>query len=258
MEQRTAEWFAARAGKITASRFKDVLGKLKTGAPSEKRNTYMWEVVLERITKSAAEHFAGTAAQWGEDQEQGGIMAYEAATGAMVEKVGFIVHPDHPNVGGSPDGRIGSEGGVEVKCPFNSIYHLQTIVGGMPPEHMPQVQGLMWVTGATWWDFVSADPRLPEPYNLYVERVERDEVFIETLEIEVVAFERDIVRTLARLGIGEAPPPDLTITDEVQALLQIDKAKDDGAAAAVLELCNKQPWYPRAVAAYKERFQQQQ
>jgi hypothetical protein len=190
--QHSAEWFAARCGKVTASRFKDVLAKLKNGSPAEKREAYLWELVIERIMGRAADHFASAAMQWGTDQEMHARMAYEAHTGAIVDEVGFIAHPSLADVGGSPDGLIGEDGGFEAKCPFNSANHLSTILSGMPPEHIAQVQGLMWLTGRKWWDFVSYDPRLPAPFDLYIERIQRDEEFIKTLHEEIVSFLADV------------------------------------------------------------------
>lgn len=197
--QRSAAWLAERAGKATASRFKDVIAKLKSGAPAKARADYMWELVIERLTGMASDHFAGAAMQWGQDQELSARMAYEARTGALVEDAGFIRHPTLANVGGSPDGLVGDFGGLESKCPFNSANHLQCFLDGMPGEHMPQVQGLMCVTGRAWWDFESHDPRLPKPYDTYIERVARDEEFIGRLEGELVVFLGDVESTLARL-----------------------------------------------------------
>jgi predicted phage-related endonuclease len=199
--QGSGEWLRERAGKVTASRFKDVLAKKKDGTPMQKREDYLWELVTERLTGSAADHFASTAMQWGSDNEALARMAYEAQTGAMCEEVGFILHPDHEGVGGSPDSLIGMDGGWEGKCPFNSAVHLQTILGGMPEEHRAQVQGLMWITGRAWWDFTSYDPRLPAPFDLYVERIPRDDAFIEKLAEEIDAFQKDVATMMARLAM---------------------------------------------------------
>ncbi len=198
--QGSSGWFAARAGKATCSRFVDVLAKLKTGAPAKARETYKWELVVERVSGAVVDHFTGTATQWGTDQQGNAIMRYEAHTGAMVEEAGFIPHAHINNVGGSPDGLIGLDGGVETKCPFNSAIHLQTFLNGMSEDHMPQVQGLMWVTGRKWWDFLSYDPRLPEPYDIYVERIVRDSDYILNLAEEVDSFLAEVQKTLDQLG----------------------------------------------------------
>jgi hypothetical protein len=198
-EQGSAAWLRERAGKITASRFQHVIAKLKNGNPAQKREDYLWELVVERLTGAASDHFTSTAMQWGTDNEEGAERAYAARTGAIVERAGFVLHPSMEGVGGSPDGLIRNDGGIEIKCPFNSAIHLRTILDGMPEEHKPQVQGLMWITDRAWWDFVSHDPRLPEPLDTYIQRIPRDPEFIAMMAREVVAFRADVDAMLARL-----------------------------------------------------------
>lgn len=202
--QGSAEWFKERAGKVTASRFKDAMDKLKKGGYGSKREGYKWELVTERITGFAVDHYASTAMQWGTDQEPVSRMAYEARTGLMVEEAGFILHPDIPTVGGSPDGLIGDDGGVEYKNPFNSAVHLACFIDGMPDEHRPQIQGLLWITGRKWWDFVSHDSRMPEPYTLYIQRILPDPEFIAEMETHVRAMLADVDATLAQVIQGAA------------------------------------------------------
>lgn len=196
--QGTEEWRVARAGKVTASRFCDVMAKIKTGEAASRRD-YRWEVLTERLTGIPVEGYSNRAMEWGTNHEAEAREAYEAETGELVDRVGFITHPDHPMVGCSPDGLIGKDGGQEIKCPFSSVVHVQTIKGGMPSEHRPQVQGTMWITGRTFWDFVSFDPRMPEHLRLYVERIKRDEEYIAQLAAEVVKFEAEVARDLAGL-----------------------------------------------------------
>ena len=200
-EQGSAAWLYERVGYCTASRFKDVIDKLKSGKPGAKRQTYLMELVVERITGQPQDHFASTAMQWGTDCEPRSRMDYEARTGSIVEEVGFVKHPTLPMVGGSPDGLIGEDGGFESKSPYNSAVHLSTILeAAMPEEHLPQVQGIMWITGRKWWDFQSFDPRLPEPLNRYVQRIERNEDYIKQLEQEVIAFLAEVEAMLKRLA----------------------------------------------------------
>lgn len=198
MIQGSPEWYAARAGKITASRFCDVLAKIKTGESASRRN-YRWELLTERLTGQPVEGYSNKAMEWGTAHEAEAREAYEAETGALVERVGFLIHPDHENVGASPDGLVGKDGGCEIKCPFSSVVHVQTLKGGMPPEHRAQVQGTLWVTGRAWWDFVSYDPRMPEDLRLYVERVKRDEAYIDELAAEVLRVDAEVARDLESL-----------------------------------------------------------
>lgn len=199
-EQGSAQWFADRCGKATASRFNDVVAKLRNGAPAKARDDYMWELVIERITGAPSDHFTNAAMMWGMENEMAARMAYEAHSGAMVEAAGLLLHPTIQNCGGSPDGLIGDDGGLEIKCPFNSAIHLRTVLDGMPEDHVYQVQGNMAVTGRAWWDFVSFDPRLPDGLSLYVQRVERDDVMCKRIEVEVMAFLQEVDALAAELS----------------------------------------------------------
>lgn len=198
-KQGSAAWLFERVGKVTASRFCDVLAKLKNGASAKAREDYLWEVVIERITGAPTDHYTNAAMLWGLENELAARMRYEAETGAMVEAAGLIPHATLEGVAGSPDGLIGNDGGIEIKCPFNSAIHLRTVLDGMPEEHAAQVQGNMWVTARAWWDFVSFDPRLPPPLDLHVQRIERDEAYIAALAKEVALFLADTDALLARL-----------------------------------------------------------
>ena len=205
--QGSGAWFYERCGFVTASRFKDVLDFTKAGKPGAKRTAYLWEVVIERLTGQPADHYSNAAMEWGTEQEQHSRMAYEAATGRMVEETGFIKHPTLPMVGGSPDGLIADNGGWESKSPFNSAVHLATVLDGMPADHMPQVQGLMWITGRAWWDFTSYDPRLPAALQMYVQRIERDDEYIVNMEGEIIKFQAEVAALLAKLTPKESAAP---------------------------------------------------
>lgn len=196
MDQRTTEWFAARLGRVTASRVADVIAKTKTGYSTSREN-YAIELALERITGQRAESFNSAAMQWGTDTEPEARVAYEAHTGALVDEVGFIPHPSIEMAGASPDGTVAADGLLEIKCP-NSMTHLRTIASGKPdPRYIPQMQWQMACTGRAWCDFVSYDPRFPADCQLFVSRVQRDAKQITELEAEVVKF-LDEVETLVR------------------------------------------------------------
>jgi putative phage-type endonuclease len=195
MKQGTPEWLAARLGHVTASRFSDVLAKGK-GITREK---YLIQIVCERLTGLSQPEYVNGAMEWGTEQEPFARMAYEVKTQAIVQEVGFIKHPTMARVGGSPDGLIGDNGGVQIKCPSSHV-HIATIRNGMPSEHRAQVQGEMAVTNRTWWDFVSYDPRMPEPLQLYIERIKRDDDYIEQqLVPAVLAFLREVDEVIAEL-----------------------------------------------------------
>lgn len=199
-EQRSPEWHLERAGKFTGSKFVDVLARNKrTGEPLKAYDDLIWQIVVERMTCQAVDGPSGYALQWGSDVEPFAREAYELETGNMVNEVGFIAHPDYPFAGASPDGLIGMDGGLEMKCPKSSGIHLERFLNGVPEEYVPQIQGCMWVTGRKWWDFVSYDPRMPESHRLLCIRVERDEVFIERLEKAVIEAEARAVELMEKI-----------------------------------------------------------
>jgi hypothetical protein len=95
------------------------------------------------------------------------------------------------------------DGLVEIKCPWNTANHIETLLNGMPAEHIPQLQGQMWITGRQWCDFVSYDPRMPAELQLHVQRIQRDPSFIADLEAKVTSFLQQVgtqVEALRRLA----------------------------------------------------------
>lgn len=186
-EQGTAEWLALRAGKVTASRVADVIAKTKTGAGASRAN-YMAELIAERLTGEPAEKFVNAAMAWGTEKEPEARALYEFLTDAEVTQVGFVPHPTISDSGASPDGLVGTEGMVEIKCP-NTATHIETLLGQVvPAKYITQMQWQMACTGRQWCDFASYDPRMPDSMRLFVKRIERDEQFIETTSQEIVAF----------------------------------------------------------------------
>jgi putative phage-type endonuclease len=185
--QGTDTWLSERAGCATASRFADVLATIKTGEAASRRG-YRMQLVTERLTGNPVTGYTNAAMMWGTEQEPFAREAYEAESGAMVMQTGFIKHSAIPWCGASPDGFIDADGLVEIKCP-ESTTHLEWMEGGkVPAKHVPQIQGQMWVTGRTWCDFVSYDPRFPPNLQLFIVRINRDEDYIKTLDKEVKEF----------------------------------------------------------------------
>jgi putative phage-type endonuclease len=208
-EQGTESWFADRLGKVTASRLADVLAKTKTGY-SASRTNYMTQLVLERITQTKAESYSNAAMEWGTEQEPFARAAYEAHTGQMVEEVGFIPHPDIEAAGASPDGLVGDDGMVEIKCPSSStalevwLTHSQ---GGNPVDakYYAQMQWQMRCADRAWCDYVVFDPRMPAKAQLFVTRVHRDDEWLAVTEGEVVKFLAEVDAKVSALKtiIGE-------------------------------------------------------
>lgn len=200
MEQRSADWFAARLGRATASKFADAVSKLKTGKPSQARQSYAIQLVAERLTQQPTPFFVTAAMQWGIDNEPAARVEYAWKLGVEVEEVGFFEHPSMP-AGASPDGLVGADGLVEFKCP-SSTRHVETLLNGMPDDHLPQVQGQLWITGRAWCDFVSYDPRMPKHLQLYVQRVPRDDAYINNLDAEIRTFLSEVDALVEKLTGG--------------------------------------------------------
>jgi len=191
IEQRTEAWFLSRIGKVTASRVADVIAKTKSG-PSASRENYATQLVLERLTNSVGEAYSNAAMQWGTDQEPNARNAYELKMSTFVKEVGFIDHPIIDMSGASPDGFVGEDGLVEIKCP-NSSTHIDTLVSQkVPAKYLPQMQWQMACTGRKWCDFVSFDPRMPENLQLFVKRIEFEAQYVKMLELEITEFLEEV------------------------------------------------------------------
>lgn len=200
--QGSQAWHDARLGKVTASRFADVLPASRTTSRwSKTAQSYMMDQLAERWTQSPQGPRENEAMRWGHTWEPEAVKVYAADQGLTcyeggtpppwdVNQVGFIDHPTEKYIGGSPDRLVGDDGGLEIKCPFNTRVHLEYYLGGgMPKEHVAQVQGLLWITGWEWWDFCSYDHRIPDyKLALFRVRVERDEPYIDKLSAKVIAF----------------------------------------------------------------------
>lgn len=198
--QRSDAWRAARAGKLTASRFGDVIAVKKDGTPTAARDKYLKEIVFERLAGAPRHEINGQALKWGTELEAFAREAYEIHSGALVMPASFIVHPAYPFIGCSPDGGlVDADGLIEIKCPMDEAVHIQTWLTGMPRAHRPQVQGALMVTGRQWCDFISYDPRMHPRFQLYQQRIERDEAYIEQLLTALCQFEREVNQLIARL-----------------------------------------------------------
>jgi putative phage-type endonuclease len=197
-EQGSVDWFAIRCGKVTASRVSDLIAKTKTGYGASRAN-YAAQLVAERLSGQVAESYTNAAMQWGTDQEPDARLAYEFRTDATVEQVAFVQHPTIEMSGASPDGLVGSDGLVEIKCP-NTATHIDTLLtGSIPGKYETQMLWQMACTGRAWCDFVSFDPRLPENMRLFIKRLPRDDARIAELEAEVTGFLFEIDATVSSL-----------------------------------------------------------
>jgi putative phage-type endonuclease len=197
MKQGTEEWFAARCGKVTASRMADVMAKGRGGAEAATRKNYRAQLVAERLTGKVADSFSSAAMQWGTDTEPQARAAYEFYSGQTVTECGFVDHPTIPMTGASPDAFAGSDGLVEIKCP-NTATHIDTLLNDVvPKKYVLQMHWQMACTGRSWCDFVSFDPRMPEDMALYVRRVEYNDELCPTEDVH--AFLHEVAQAVTEL-----------------------------------------------------------
>lgn len=160
----------------------------------------MWKLATDRIYQMPEEQVSAKSLQWGTDLEPFARQRYEITTGAIIVPSGFVKHPSILWCGASPDGLIDQDGGLEIKCPKTRKVHMETWLNGMPEEHIPQVQGNLWITGRQWYDFVSFDPRAPEDLQIYIQRVSRDDKYILALESHVTEFLDSVSKLTEKLN----------------------------------------------------------
>lgn len=191
-DQGSPDWFAARAGIVTASEFQTLLMKGKGGGESATRRTYMRKLAGEIITGEPMESFTNAHMERGKVMEQEARDLYAFMTDAEPVQVGFI---KSGRKGASPDSLVGDNGGLEIKTrlPHLMIELLES--GEVPSEHVAQIQGGMWVAEREWWDFVAYWPKLP----LFVKRVYRDESYIKALAAAVDQFNDELDAIVARI-----------------------------------------------------------
>lgn len=182
------DWFEAKLGIPSASRFSDIMAK----GDGKMRTRYLRELAGETITGKPAESFKGGAMTRGNEMEAEARDHYARTKFATLERVGFVKNAGlmkYAIVGASPDALIGDDGGLEIKTMFPALMiDLLSRGAGMPLEHRAQVQGNIWVCEREWWDFKIYYPKMPD----FTVRVLRDEVFIAEIRREVEIFSHDL------------------------------------------------------------------
>lgn len=192
IKQGSQAWAELRRGKVTASRVADATDLLKSGKPSAKRETYMGELIAERLTGLVVEKYQNELMRHGTAMEPDARALYEFMLGVNVEQIAFVEHPTIPMAGCSPDGLVGSDGLIEIKAPSTST-HVDTLLAqAIPDEYRKQCVWQMACTGRRWVDFISYDPRLPPHLTMFVCRLERADAAIAELETSVRAFLAEI------------------------------------------------------------------
>ena len=195
LEQGSPEWFAARAGIPTASRFATVMAK----GEGKTRSEYMRKLAGEILTGEPSEQFGNVHTERGNAMEDEARETYAFINNAEIQRVGFI---RNGNRGASPDSLVGANGGLEIKTALPHIQIDRLERDRLPPEHKAQVQGNLWIAEREFWDFVSYWPRLP----VLTVRVYRDEEYIKTLSDEIDRFNDELAALVERIrnyGIEE-------------------------------------------------------
>tara|TARA_R110000796_G_scaffold99184_1_gene207103 strand:- start:1536 stop:2138 length:603 start_codon:yes stop_codon:yes gene_type:complete len=177
-EQGSKEWLQSRLGCPSGSNFDKLI--TSTGKPSTQSQGYINQLIAEILTNKTTEVRVNEAMQRGTDLEPEAREFYELAAGVEVLQTGFIKH-SNLEAGVSPDGLVGDDGGLEIKCPSPSWHCAYLRSGDLPAKYVAQVQGCLWITNRSWWDFMSYH----EEMRSMIVRVWRDEDFIRNLAIEV-------------------------------------------------------------------------
>jgi putative phage-type endonuclease len=204
IEQRTEEWFQQRLGKVTASRISDVIAKTKTGVSTSRQN-YLIQLVSERLTGKKGDSYVNQAMLDGIERESAARSLYMLNRDVSVTEVGFFDHPVITNSGASPDGAVNAEeegkyaGLIEIKCPIETTHTNTLMSKSVPSKYIPQMQWQLACTGASWVDFVSYNPNFPPELQLFIARVDRNQIYISELEVEVEKFLDEVEQTIIKL-----------------------------------------------------------
>jgi len=196
--QGSQEWLTARCGSLGASQVHQALARTKTGWGAERANT-MAALVVERLTGQPAPTFQNEAMRWGIETEPQARDAYCFHADVDVEQVGLFRHARIGWTHASPDGLVGADGLLEIKCP-TSATHLDTLLGAaLPGKYVTQIQWQLACTGRAWCDWVSFDPRFSGEMQLFVRRIERDDAKISELERDVLEFLTEVAAKVDKL-----------------------------------------------------------
>jgi hypothetical protein len=173
-EQGSEEWLESRLGRPTASNFSKLI--TPTGKPSSSADAYINELVAQKITGEIPEFYKNAAMERGNELEPAAKALYEFTYDVEVVEVGLCLH-DTLECGASPDGLVGDDGGIEIKCPLPHTHVGYLKDGKVPTKYVPQIQGCLWITDREWWDFMSYHPSMED----LIVRVYRDEAYIKKL-----------------------------------------------------------------------------
>lgn len=188
--QGTEEWFKARLGIPSASNFDKIV--TTKGEPSKQAIKYLFKLAGEKVSGKQEETYQNDAMKRGVLLEDEARQLYQLMNDVAVEQVGFCVDNGY---GCSPDGLVGEDGMIEIKCPSIATHVEYILEGKLPTEYFQQVQGQLLVTGRTWCDFVSYYPGIKP----LIVRVTRNEKFIDVLKAELEGFVNSLEETVNKI-----------------------------------------------------------
>lgn len=184
-------WVRARVGHLCGSELERVV-KFSKGewsrASDKVRTRYMQEIVAERMEDAALNHYVTDAMRDGIDREPDAIAEYEKQRSVKVYQAEFILHPTIAYFGGTPDGLVGRDGGVEIKCPTTPVYVAWRQANRIPDEHVPQMLAYLMVTGRQWWDFAAFNPKIKHGPKMFMKRYVPVPEDLEFVAAEVTLF----------------------------------------------------------------------
>lgn len=224
-EQGSAEWLQCRVGMVTASRISDAISFLKRGGESAARRDYRLDLIAERLSGRSENHYVSPEMEFGIENEPYARAAYEIGCGVMVDQVGFVLHPTLDFTGGSPDGLVGEDGLIEIKCGKTTTHLKWMQAGVVPEEHQDQILWNLCCTERKWADFISFDPRMPEGLRIFIVRMERDEARIAEMETLITQFNDEVeffCKGLRKRVVQAPAPPVDTRSDFDQLMAMID------------------------------------
>ena len=197
-------WMSQRLGKFTSSKLGALMskGRGKDKEWGQMAMSYIYTKIAEKMT--GVPHYTPetNAMQWGTDHEAEAIEYYNNVTGNDATPMGKVFIEFNDNCGGSPDGFVGEDGVIEVKCPYNSANHIETFIEKtMKKEYFYQCQGNMLFTGRKWCDFISYDPRMPENMQMVIIRVERDDEVCNSIAERIQKAAEKIIEIQEKTGI---------------------------------------------------------
>jgi putative phage-type endonuclease len=260
--QQSDAWLRNRVGRIPGSRIADVCSylviKSRAGESSAKRNNYKMELIAERLTGRAKDHYVSPAMEHGTATENDARLYYEGALRVMCEPVSFVLHPKYDFTGCSPDSLVAAEGVLEIKCPETTT-HLEYVEGGrIPDEYLPQIAWELVCTERKWADFVSYDPRIQDDLlRFFYRRIGRDEfewkvgerlltgeAVLDYFTSEVIKLNAEIEYFFASHDAKPvAPYPVELITEdgEIQDAAELTESEAYDSAAAVIDQMEMTP-----------------